>query len=164
MTLDTTVHQKEENIELKSSHWGCKLCMVKIRVKCTATDGALNFLFSAEFYLELKTVWCPRPTPYKSQVTRVCFLTVFWNKLIKMELYKSYLQPETLLYTKSKSSPLSVHLGTPTSSQRKMQLLGAWLVRFGYRRYLWRILASFSFKRLHRFNWSRKIFSSTVSG
>ena len=64
MTLDTTVHQKEENIELKRSHGGCKLCMVKIRVQCTASGGALNFLFSAKFYLELKTVsMSPTPPP-----------------------------------------------------------------------------------------------------
>ena len=64
MTLDTTVRQKEENIELKSSHRGCKLCMVKIRVKCTASGGALNFLLSAKIYLELITVsMSPTPPP-----------------------------------------------------------------------------------------------------
>ena len=49
MTLDTTVHQEEENIE---------------RVRCTASGGALNFLLSAKFYLELITVsMSPTPPP-----------------------------------------------------------------------------------------------------
>ena len=43
MSLDTAVKEKEMNIKLKSSNCGCKLCLVKIRVKYTATGGAHHF-------------------------------------------------------------------------------------------------------------------------
>ena len=48
MTLDTTV-KEEENINLKTSNLGCKLCLVKIRVKYTATGGALHFYSVSSF-------------------------------------------------------------------------------------------------------------------
>ena len=42
MTLDTTVKEKEEKINLET-------CLVKIRVKYTAKDGALHFYSLSSF-------------------------------------------------------------------------------------------------------------------